>query len=512
MWNHFDTRQALRFLEELQQSRESLLDKLHSLTTSPAPSPVSQPLPELPALAPEEEDSRYAEAERLINTGDTEQAVRLLQDLAARGALRWDIHNDLGTLLVNAGQIEAGLQALKTAVGLEFSSTHALRNLIVTYVQQGEVANALAASGLLLRRDPENPDIPNFLRDLLLEASPRLDDFSWLSAGLGKRLEEHAQLEAQIQADAPRRKALDIKAEFFDRCAKISLPAPQPVGPNIWTTPADIGHTDQASCIVFLPPTCGGVSVYRIMSMLCAQHYRYLNFEVAAHLANDPCQGELSAMAGYDYALTGSIYSWREAQRLGESLRNSALNPSDFRHLIVLRDPRDSLVSLYHILRDPLYVPPKELTAFQERNLREKERLAAMSLDDYVIESAPYWSQNITNLADLLADVPAAQLEFLSYAALCEDFPVFLRRLVNFLQIRPTRQLYDDLLRTEDVKRKDTLRKNSMARLPNAAPLPGRHKRELRPDTIAELNRITARARQWMASLEVPEYRHLYDD
>ncbi len=505
-----EIRQALRFLDDLRQVHQSIQARLHAPAAAPAAAPVSCP-PPAPPLAFEDENRGYAEAEALLKAGDTAAALERLQDLATRGALRWDIHNDLGTLLLNAGQLEAGLQALKTAASLEFSSTHALRNLIVAYVQQGEIANALAASCLLLRKEPQNPDIPAFLRDLLLEASPRLDDYGWLSPRLAETLTEQERLRAQLEADAPRQQAQALKAELFDWCREVPA-LPEPATPSPWAPPPAIDHADQASCIVFLPPTCGGVSVYRIMSVLCARHYHYINFEVAAYMANDPYQGELSAKAGYDYALRGSVYSWREAQRLGESLRNSALAPDDFRHLVVLRDPRDSLVSLYHILRDPQYVPPKELTAFQEHNLREKERLAAMSVDEYVIESAPYWAQNITNLADLLADVPPERLEFLSYAVLCEDFPAFLQRLTGFLQIRPNRRVYEDLLATEDVKRQDTLRKTSMARLAKAAPLPGRHKRELRPDTIAELNRITARARQWMAALEVPEYRHLYND
>jgi hypothetical protein len=505
-----ELRKALRFLDEVSLKRQAIELKL----TETVPAIVTATTHRaFPALTPEEEDTSYAESERLCSEGQTADAMLILSGLADRGALRWEVYNDLGTMLINEGRGVEGLRALKMAASLEFSSTHSLRNLIVACVQQGEIANALAACGLLLRIEPHNPDIPAFLRDLLLEANPRLDDYAWLSDSLSKTLEEHTQLVARVAAEAPQVRRFEIKAELFDWCKDIPQPTDQLGNSTLWSQPPPaINHRNQTSCIVFLPPTCGGVSVYRILSALTPGYYHYLNFEVEAHQANDPYKGELSAMNGYAYDLAGSIYSWREANRLEESLHNSALCPSDLRHMIILRDPRDSLVSLYHILRDPQYVPPKELSAFQDRNRLEKERLASISLDDYVLESASYWSQNITKLADLLTNVPATQIEFLSYAVLCEDFPAFLHRLVSFLQIMPTRKVYDELLKTEDVKRKDTLRSSSMARLSKAAPLPGRHKRELRPETIIELNKITATARQWMASLEVPEFRHLYDD
>lgn len=209
-----EIRQALRFLDDLCRVRQSIQARLHAPTAAPAPAPT--PCPALAPLPPEDEDRGYAQAEALLHAGDTTAALERLQDLATRGALRWDIHNDLGTLLLNAGQLEAGLQALKTAVSLEFSSTQALRNLIVAYVQQGEVANALAASGLLLRKEPRSPDILAFLRDLLLETSPRLDDYGWLSPSIALRLNNEQRLQRYVTTTAPTHQNNQIKAELYD--------------------------------------------------------------------------------------------------------------------------------------------------------------------------------------------------------------------------------------------------------------------------------------------------------
>jgi len=142
------------------------------------------------------------------------------------------------------------------------------------------------------------------------------------------------------------------------------------------------------------------------MEAISRHHYRYLNFQVEAQLANTPLEGELTARHGYPYELTGTIYSWRDSQRLRESLDNSLLSPRDFRHLLILRDPRDSLVSFYHILRDPRHLPPPELTTYQETARKEKERLDRLSLDDYVLENAAAWCRNIDGQARLLEDVP----------------------------------------------------------------------------------------------------------
>jgi len=85
----------------------------------------------------------------------------------------------------------------------------------VAYVQQGEIANALAASGLLLRKEPQNPDIPAFLRDLLLEASPRLDDYGWLSPTLATRLNNEQQLQSYITTAAPAHKKIKSRQSFM---------------------------------------------------------------------------------------------------------------------------------------------------------------------------------------------------------------------------------------------------------------------------------------------------------
>ncbi len=512
----------------LQQRRSNefvrrLLEKKHNIEAQLAvPRPMAaEPVGVTPATGqyptPQEEDLAYAQAEQQIAEGQPDAAIATLREMARRGALRWDIYNDLGTLLLAAGETAEAFQALKAAASFEFSSTHALRNLIVAYVQQGDVGNALAATGLLLKRDRDNPDISGFLRDLLLETPTRLDDYSWLSADLATRLEEHEQIKQRVAQDALRYRTSEYKAQLYDWIEQTdfdltTLEQNQAANTRFWKTPEAIGHADQPSCIVFLPPTCGGASVYRILSALSAKHYRYLNFEVDAAYSNDPYKGELSAMHGYDYQLVGNIYSWRESARLSDSLRNSTLVPQDFRYLVVLRDPRDSLVSLYHILRNEKHLPPDSMTAFKDAALSEKRRLESLPLDDYVIENASYWSQNITGLAVLLASVPHDKIEFLSYAVLCEDFPTFIERLNRFLQIKPESGVLNHFLQTEDVRKRDTLVAYSLARFEKAAPMPGRHKRELRPDTIAKLNEITAEARHWMASLEAPEYRHLYDD
>jgi len=511
-----EIRQALKFLDSLLEKRQDIgrrLDETVAASAPPLP-PFHEAAPPVEPLSPAEENAGYEEADQLIAAGRLDEALEQLEKLAARGAIRWDIYNDLGTLQLNTGHVDEAFRSLKTAASLEFSSTQALRNLIVAYVQQGEVANALAATGLLLRKERHDPDILGFLENLLVEANPRLDDYSWLSAGLAATLDDHAQLKAQAAVDAHRHLTNQHKAELYDWAspAKIEKPDAGKTSAQFWSPPSPIDHREQPSCIVFLPPTCGGASVYRVLSRLSSNFYHYLNLEVDAMYSNDPYKGEVSAMHGFDYQLTGAIYSWREASRLAMSLQNSALRPEDFRHLIVLRDPRDSLVSLYHILKDPSYIPPKELTAFQQAAVDEKQRLQSISLDQYVLEGASTLCQNITVLAELLKNVPPERIEFLSYAVLCEDFPQFIKRLTCFLQIVPENAVLQEMLLGEDVKKKDSLSYYSMARLPNAAPMPGRHKRELKPETIAKLNGITAEARHWMASLETPEYRHLYDD
>lgn len=215
--NALASKQTLEFLHGLRVRQSEIEKELNTPCGVPTASgDPPDPIKSQAGFTPAEEDQAYAEAGRLIASGQSDEAIEQLRKLTYGGTIRWDIYNDLGVLLLNEGAHAEACQVLKAAASLEFSSTHALRNLIVAYVQQGEIANALAATGLLLRRDPNTPDIPGFLRDLLLEANPRLDDYAWLSSTLACTLNEYSQLKTETITEAPHRKANKIKAQLYD--------------------------------------------------------------------------------------------------------------------------------------------------------------------------------------------------------------------------------------------------------------------------------------------------------
>lgn len=193
--------------------------ELTRLAAQPASSGHPSPAHEsatLPPLSPTEEQLQYQQAESHLAAGEKQQAMAMLESLARRQSIRWEIYNDLGTLLLEEGRTEEAIAALRSAVSLEFSSTIALRNLAAAYVAANEIGQLLAVCHQLLKREPDDQQITLFLRDVILMTEMRLDDHAWVSPALARMPAQIDALRRRVAELESENRLLKVKSRLFD--------------------------------------------------------------------------------------------------------------------------------------------------------------------------------------------------------------------------------------------------------------------------------------------------------
>jgi GT2 family glycosyltransferase len=166
----------------------------------------------IPTFQPGEEADLCLKLDALIAAGKLPEAVALMAALAHRGASRWQIYNDLGGHYAEQGRLPEAAALLEQGATLETESTHCLRKLTAVYAMQADFGRTLAASALILKREPDDHEMHLFVRDVLLATSPRLDNIAWLDASwstlntelhaLRQREQETLKLLDEIQARA----------------------------------------------------------------------------------------------------------------------------------------------------------------------------------------------------------------------------------------------------------------------------------------------------------------------
>ncbi len=153
-----------------------------------------------PPLSVKEEAARYEQAARHLHHERLDKAEAILTDLANQGSLLWQVHFDLGRIAFAREQTDQAIRHFRTAAGLEFSSTNALRNLVAIHTMTQEYGAALATVGLILRRE-NDPELLEHLRAIVTEAGISLDSLDWISP----RLVDERQQHSQTLADAERK-------------------------------------------------------------------------------------------------------------------------------------------------------------------------------------------------------------------------------------------------------------------------------------------------------------------
>jgi hypothetical protein len=181
------------------------------------------------------------------------------------------------------------------------------------------------------------------------------------------------------------------------------------------------------------------------------------------------------------FAVQGQLYGPLRLSAQGEVLDRlvlpalAAVRQHDLRACLMVRDPRDMLVSQFFHNRDGKPLRPELAAAAW----KEDERAAAVRLgiDRYVLEKAPRFLAGYERAVQLVADRPTTRV--LRYEDMVDDWNGFKDRLQSVFDLSP-----------------EAIRELEQQSRPNAVEQPGAHKRsgatgdhqrKLAPETVVAL-------------------------
>lgn len=152
-------------------------------------------------------------------------------------------------------------------------------------------------------------------------------------------------------------------------------------------------------------------------------------------------------------------------------------NLERFRIILMLRDPRDILTSLYFSHAYSHAIPLLN----QEEMLELRKRALRMSIDEYVIESIPKYLKIYRQYCQKLLSKP--NVLFVTYEKMVMDFDTWLDTVIEFLLLKVSQQLVSQIKEEADFSVKD---ENIYAHKRQV--IPGEHRRKLKSETIEILN------------------------
>ena len=151
-----------------------------------------------------------------------------------------------------------------------------------------------------------------------------------------------------------------------------------------------------------------------------------------------------------------------------------------FKVVLVVRDPRDILVSDYYSIAYSHAIPDGEK---KEIYLSRRENALATNLDEYVLNNAPKLQSVFERYAMHLFPV-CPGVHVARYEDMVENFPEWLDSLVSACGMEISKPFRQDLLEKHEARRPKG--ENIQKHLRKG--MPGEHREKLRPETIEQLN------------------------
>ena len=135
----------------------------------PIPDPSSLPTHSVPNERMVLARQSFDAAHMFLEQGNAEQAILRLQEAATLDPWLADAQNDLGVLLLKAGEVTVAEIYLRLAVGLRPDDAGASGNLAAAYISLGRTEDAIKTYLALLERQPENVDALTWLASVANE-------------------------------------------------------------------------------------------------------------------------------------------------------------------------------------------------------------------------------------------------------------------------------------------------------------------------------------------------------
>ena len=166
--------------------------------------------------------------------------------------------------------------------------------------------------------------------------------------------------------------------------------------------------------------------------------------------------------------------AWRHLRRVDALDR--------FRTLLILRDPKDVLTSMYFSIaysHSPVAIKMAD----------ERKRVLKLTIDEFVIEKSPFIAKRYEDYATHLLGKKGVL--FLRYEDMVADFPAWLDKLAAHVGMDNQQEVLDHYKETISFT---VERDNKYAHIRSIQP--GDHLRKLKPETITQLNKVLKTANE----------------
>lgn len=121
----------------------------------------------------------YEKAVRMIESGQCDEGVALLEKLANNGSTCWEVYNDLAVQYFNQGDNLRAALHFQKGIALEGNAGTTARNFATMLAMTSDVKGTLAVLGRILHEQPHDEDVLAVIRDLLSDLNPIPPD-AWL--------------------------------------------------------------------------------------------------------------------------------------------------------------------------------------------------------------------------------------------------------------------------------------------------------------------------------------------
>ena len=158
------------------------------------------------------------------------------------------------------------------------------------------------------------------------------------------------------------------------------------------------------------------------------------------------------------------------------TLRRAYPIPSheQYRSVLLLRDPRDCLVSHYHSVRD-------SHTLNNHGNLRARREALTTDIDQWVLAHAEEYRRDFLDFHCNLVGKPGVL--FLPYEEMVTAFPEFIRKVIEHTGLDRDQSTADRIVQEADF---EVSSENVLSHKRSVKP--GNHRKKLNPETVKRLN------------------------
>jgi len=199
----------------------------------------------------------------------------------------------------------------------------------------------------------------------------------------------------------------------------------------------------------------------------------YLNYEGDFWVRGEEFKGVISDPKKAEEFLNPCGYIYGPFRGFYEEISNI----EKYKVILMLRDPRDVLTSLYFSSAYSHYIPP----AHEEKMMQFRKEALDSRIDDYVINKIPSILNRYYEYAQHC--LGKQHVLFVKYEDMVCDFSGWLNTVSDFLEIELSQELVDNLLKEANFK---VVEENPYAHKRQV--IPGDHKRKLKVKTIRRLN------------------------